>query len=146
VFDIIYCASEKYLNFYKDCPMLGVPTKQRVMIAKRNEEIDSINDEILELSAKIQCLRDSFVEVPSLVGREVRHSKYGKGKIISNSDGRIIAEFGSDEKVFNTESIAKKFLLLDDPDLQEAVESNYQTAYEIKSLEGKIKVLQYKLT
>lgn len=121
-FDIIFCSH--YMGFYRECPSLGVSTKERVRIAKRREEEERLETEIQAKQEEITRLESEVQELPDLVGKSVKHKKYGDGKIESFNNGIYLISFPEKQSKFNEDAIAKGFLGLSDDSIAEIASAN----------------------
>lgn len=121
-FDIIFCSH--YMGFYRECPTLGVSTKERVRIAKRREEEERLEAEIQAKQEEITRLEDEVRELPDLVGKSVKHKRYGDGKIESFNNGIYLVSFPEKQSKFNEDAIAKGFLGLSDDSIAEIASDN----------------------
>lgn len=114
-FDIIYCSH--YMSFYKECPTLGVSTKERIRIASRREQEEKIDNDIIEKKNEIENLEKKIKPVPDLTGHTVNHKLLGEGKVIGYSGRNLIIRFESKESKFSPDFILKgviKVLDIDD--------------------------------
>ena len=94
-FDIIYCSH--YMDFYKDCPSLGVSTKERIRIARRREETERIENEIINNEKTIDELEALIKPYPDITGEKVIHKTLGGGQVTRCKDGYFFVQFSSKE-------------------------------------------------
>ena len=137
-FDIIYCSH--YMSFYRECPSLGVSTKERIRIARRREQEEHIDKEITEKTNEIERLEKDIKPVPELKGKTVNHKKFGTGQITAHNGNLLTVNFGSEEKKFQEEAILKGFLSVDNWN-HDVLEENNRLSKEIKELDSRIRAL-----
>lgn len=140
-FDIVFCSH--YKRFYNECPVLGVPTKDRIRIAKAKEEIEEAEDEMDKINERIAALKKALLPTPSLIHLDVSHKKYGNGKVIAEEDDRFIVRFPDREIKFNTTSILEGFITLPG-NVKDSFLKNKMIQNEIDRLGSRIDLIRHK--
>ena len=137
-FDIIYCSH--YMSFYKECPSLGISTKERIKIARRREQIEAIENEIIEKKKEIEILEQQIKPVPNLVGQIVTHKMFGDGTITNQNEEYLTVDFKTKTSKFSTDAIVRGFLTL--PEKQESIlKDNDELAKKIAAINNRLKAL-----
>lgn len=145
VFDVIYCSSSKYMNFYIDCPTLGVSTKERVTIARRKEEIRYLEEEIASINEKTNKLNSELKEVPNIEGQRVQHKKYGKGIVVGSVGDKFDVDFSGRITKFTQSSIAQGFVAFSDNTINEILIYNYKIEKKISEYDKELKKMNREL-
>ena len=140
-FDIVFCSD--YMGFYNECPTLGISTKERVRLAKENEEREKAEEEISQLTDLIDKLNSSLKEVPDLTGISVSHKKYGDGEVTSMDGNRFSICFVDGERRFTLDSIIKGFVSVPD-EYKELIAFNDAKLNEIQKVGRRIDELRFK--
>ena len=140
-FDIVFCS--RYKGFYNECPVLGVPTKERIKIAKAKEELEEAESELDSLSSKIEELKTALLPLPELLNKDVHHKQYGAGKIVSVDGDRFTVHFQDREGKFNLTSIINGFIELPD-NSGDIYIHNKETQDDISMLEARIDLIRHK--
>lgn len=98
VYDIIYCA-HTYL-FYTDGIIQTTSAKERMMKAHIREQMEQLET---ELTAAIKCSQ-LYKDIPAhtidMIGMEVVHKTFGRGVILSQTNGIQVISFPVGEKKF----------------------------------------------
>lgn len=134
-FDIIYCSHD--MSFYRECPTLGVSTKERIRIARRREQEEAIENEIQAKADQIEALEKQIKPIPNLIGKTVNHKLRGKGVVIGHDDKRITVKIESKEIKFSEDAVIKGLLKVDDWN-DSILLNNDRLGKEIRELEKSI--------
>lgn len=98
VYDIIYCAHT--YHFYTDGIIQTTSTKERIKRAHIREEIESLEAELAVATERCRELTTISEQEINMIGMEVTHKVFGKGEIISQTNGIQIIAFPNGEKKF----------------------------------------------
>ncbi len=134
-FDIIYCSHD--MSFYRECPTLGVSTKERIRIARRREQEEAIDKEIQQKTEEIENLQKQIKPTPNLIGKTVHHKLRGEGIITDHQDKHLTVKFESKEIKFKEDAVINGFLTVEnwnDP----VMLNNDRLGKEIRELEKAI--------
>jgi len=136
VFDIIF--TSHYKNFYRECPSLGVSSKERVRLAKIRERSEELEKEIATLQDEIAAIEESRGELPDVTGMKVSHKTYGDGTVKSFDGSYMIIVFEAKEAKFNIDSVINGFIFFDDEMVTNTFKEYGDCGKKIKLASGKL--------
>ena len=119
LFDMIYCCST--YNLFKGIHIVTPKSKDRQLMQERKEkalELKQNLDEARQKAIELETF-ESVLSEAIIVGENVNHKTFGKGKISSVNEGKIIIDFenaGTKELGINL-SLANKLLTIENLNL-----------------------------
>lgn len=109
-YDIMYCATT--YNLYVDIPTYqSKSVKERITRAQEREKLDELYQAAVKAERLLEASDVSDTLTFDLIGREVKHSLFGNGTILSLDGYKLTVRFDQGEKVFvHPHAFASKML------------------------------------
>lgn len=98
VYDIIYCAHT--YHFYTDGIIQTTSAKERIKRAQIRDEVENLGLELAGATERCNELESVVDTKIDMIGMEVTHKAFGKGQIISQTNGIQVVAFTAGEKKF----------------------------------------------
>lgn len=96
VYDIIYCAHT--YHFYTDGIIQTTSAKERIKRAQIRDEIEGLEIELAAATARCNEIESAVDNKIDMIGMDVTHKVFGKGQIISQTNGIQVIAFAAGEK------------------------------------------------
>lgn len=145
VYDIIYC-SHAY-GFYRNVDIRKFSTKERIKVAKQQNERDDLAFQIAEKEEQLQAAEENAIELPDLTGCTVKHKLFGVGKVAVCKDNLLIVDFSTQQKKFIYPNVfSEGFLKYEDEDILNIIAKANERASKISALKKEISVLRNRLS
>lgn len=98
VYDIIYCAHT--YHFYTDGIIQTTSAKERIKRAQIRDEIEGLEIELAAATERCNEIESAVDSKIDMIGMDVTHKVFGKGQIISQTNGIQVIAFAAGEKKF----------------------------------------------
>ena len=102
-YDIMDCAS--LYRYYAGLDIRKVPSRERTKTAEAKAMQEKIKQEIEAKEKRLKELQEKPVNLPDVVGKQVRHKTYGIGTVQSNDNGTLLVHFEKADKKFKYPSV-----------------------------------------
>ena len=103
VYDIMDCAS--LYRYYAGMDIRKIPSRERTKTAEAKAAQEKLAQEIALKEKRLKELQDKPVNLPDVVGKQVRHKTYGVGSVQSNDNGTLLVHFENADKKFKYPSV-----------------------------------------
>ena len=103
VYDIMDCAS--LYRYYAGMDIRKIPSRERTKTAEAKAAQEKLAQEIALKEKRLKELQDKPVNLPDVVGKQVRHKTYGVGEVQSNDNGTLLVHFENADKKFKYPSV-----------------------------------------
>ena len=143
VYDIIYCA-HTYL-FYTDGIIQTTSTRERIRRAQIRDEIDQLEEQLSVAKNYHLMDDDDDTGAIDMTGLEVIHKAFGKGKVISQTNGIQLILFPVGEKKFQFPSAYISGFLKTDEKIMTSLTRMAERKAEAEKAQKEIRLLTEKL-
>ena len=97
------CAS--LYRYYAGMDIRKIPSRERTKTAEAKAAQEKLAQEIALKEKRLKELQDKPVNLPDVVGKQVRHKTYGVGAVQSNDNGTLLVHFENADKKFKYPSV-----------------------------------------
>ena len=143
VYDIIYCAHT--YNFYTDGLIQTTSAKERIKRAQTRDEIEKLEAELAEAEQNYATLTALINKEIDMTGMEVTHKTFGKGRIISHTNGIQVISFSVGDKKFQYPTAYTGGFLKADESTMAEIEAMATKKSEVATVKKAVQTLAEKL-
>lgn len=145
VYDIIYC-SHAY-GFYRNVDIRKFSTKERIKVAKQQNERDELACRITEKEEQLRAVEENVIELPDLTGDTVKHKLFGVGKVAVCKDNVLIVDFSTQQKRFiYPNAFSEGYLKYEGEDIFSIISRSNERECKISALKKEISDLRNRLS
>ena len=144
VYDIIYCAYA--YDLYYGMQIEKVPAKERIKNAQLREAKEALQQQIVMKQQELLALSSDAIELPDLVGKQMRSKAYGIGTVVSCTGDILALDFSGVQKKFKYPgALTQGFLVYEDTALLESLKRAEEAAKQRAWIEKEIEAFQNRL-